>query len=147
VSSYLLEYPGYEAHSGTPDDTESYNLLLQAIREKLDKLEAKTGKKYGLTAALPCGTPHIKNIDIETVSKYLSEFNIMTYDFFGAWSPITGVNAPLYDQDWDDFEFMSVDGCVKQWVKGGADPSRINIGLVSMFAACYLLITYRHRKY
>lgn len=64
----------------------------------------------------------------------------MTYDFFGAWSPTTGVNAPLYDQDWDDFEFMSVDGCVKQWVKGGADPSRINIGLVSMFAACYLLL-------
>lgn len=101
------------------------------MREKLDKLGEETGKFYGLTAALPCGTSHINNIDIPTVSKYLSEFNLMTYDFFGAWSNTTGVNAPLYDQDWDSYEYMSVDGCVKQWTKGGADPSRVNIGLVS----------------
>ena len=74
----LSEYPGYEAHSGTPDDTVSYNLLLQSVREKLDELGKETGKFYGLTAALPCGTSHINNIDIETVSQYLSEFNLMS---------------------------------------------------------------------
>lgn len=72
---------------------------------------------------------------------------LKTYDFFGAWSPTTGINAPLYDQDWDNFEYMSVDGCVKQWVKGGADPSRINTGLVSLFSLApywppYFVLTY-----
>ena len=126
------EYPGYEAHSGTPEDKGNYNLLLQTIREKLDELgERSGGKFYGLTAALPCGTNHINNIDIQTVAKYLSELNLMTYDFFGAWSPTTGINAPLYDQSWggEDTVGFSIDGCTKNWVAGGGDPSKINIGL------------------
>lgn len=44
----------------------------------MDELGKETGKFYGLTAALPCGTSHINNIDIETVSQYLSEFNLMS---------------------------------------------------------------------
>ena len=116
----------------------------------------------GLTAALPCGPSNINNIDIETAAKYLTEMNLMTYDFFGAWSPTTGVNgmflpkpllfvqlshllifamsclypAPLYDQDWggDETKDFSVDGCVKNWIKGGGLPSAINIGLVSVLS-------------
>lgn len=105
---------------------------MQKIREKLDVLGEKSGGKfYGLTAALPCGTNHITNIDIKTVSKYLSELNLMTYDFFGAWSPTTGTNAPLHDQSWggEDTKGFSIDGCTKNWVAGGGDPSKINIGL------------------
>ena len=66
-------------HSGTPADTENYNLLLRDLRLKLDELGERTGKFYGLTAALPCGTNNINNIDIPTVAKYLTEFNLMTY--------------------------------------------------------------------
>ena len=125
------EYPGYEDHSGTPDDTESYNLLLRDVREKLDELGERTGKFYGLTAALPCGTGHISNIDIPTAAKYLTELNLMTYDFFGTWSPTVGVNAPLHDQNWggEDVKGFSIDGCVKNWIKGGGKPEQINIGL------------------
>lgn len=50
IISLVTKYPGYEAHSGTPDDTESYNLLLKSLREQLDDLGEKTGKFYGLTA-------------------------------------------------------------------------------------------------
>ena len=44
------EYPGYEAHSGTPDDTVNFTKLLATIRAKLDDLGAATGRFYGLTA-------------------------------------------------------------------------------------------------
>jgi chitinase len=76
------EYPGYEPHAGTPDDTENYNLLLRDLRVRLDELGQKTGKFYGLTSALPCGTKNIANIDIPTVAEYLTEFNLMTYGEF-----------------------------------------------------------------
>lgn len=76
------EYPGYEDHSGTPADTVNYNLLLRELREKLNELGDRTGKFYGLTAALPCGPNNIANIDIESVAKYLTEFNLMTYGKF-----------------------------------------------------------------
>ena len=56
---------------------------------------------------------------------------VVSKDFFGAWSPTTGANAPLYDQAWgdDDVKDFSVDGCVRNWIKGGGSPSAINIGL------------------
>ena len=77
------EYPGYADHMGTPEDKQNYNLLLQDIRTALDELGARKGRFYGLTAALPCGPDHLKNIDIGVVSKLLSELNLMTYDFYG----------------------------------------------------------------
>jgi hypothetical protein len=44
------EYPGYEDHSGTPDDTLNYSLFLKEIRIALDTLGKSTGRFYGLTA-------------------------------------------------------------------------------------------------
>lgn len=124
------EYPGYAAHSGTPDDKANFNLLLQDVRRELDDLGAeKGGRFYGLTAALPCGPSNIDNIDIMEVSKYLTEFNLMSYDFHGAWDTHTGVNSPMYDQSNDPEPGWSVDGCVRNWVERGAPKERLNIGL------------------
>jgi len=120
------EYPGYEPHSGTPEDTVNFNLLLDDVRAVLDELEAETGKFYGLTAALPCGPSIIDNQDIAHVGRLLTELNLMTYDFHGSWNNITGVNAPLYDQNGSP-EF-SVHGCVNNWLDGGAPREKINIG-------------------
>ena len=80
-SSHLLALPhlAYSDHSGTPADTINYNLLLRDLRMELDELGRQTEKEYGLTAALPCGTTNIVNIDIEWVAQYLSESNLMTY--------------------------------------------------------------------
>ena len=50
-SLYLdWEYPGFEAHSGTPQDRENFKLLLNEVRARLDELGAETGRFYGLTA-------------------------------------------------------------------------------------------------
>ena len=54
-------------------------MLLKDIREELDDLGDETGRFYGLTAALPCGPSNIANIDIGEVSKYLTDFNLMSY--------------------------------------------------------------------
>ena len=74
---------GYAAHSGTHADTVNYSLFLRAIRDALDVLGQRTGRFYGLTAALPCGPDLIDNIQIDTVSNILTELNLMTYDFHG----------------------------------------------------------------
>jgi len=122
------EYPGYEDHSGTPDDRENYNLLLDELRTKLDALTDITGKYYGITAALPCGPSNIANIDVAHVSTKLDELNLMTYDFAGSWDNVTGVNAPIYHQGWGSDGF-SLDDCVNTWLDGGGTRDQINIGL------------------
>ena len=122
------EYPGYVDHSGTPEDTDNFRLLLDDVRAKLDELGSDTGRFYGLTAALPCGPLNIANMDIAHVAKTLSQLNLMTYDYHGAWSETTGTNAPLYDQGWGEEDF-DVHNCVKNWIEGGASRDKINIGL------------------
>eukprot|EP00581_Thalassiosira_minuscula_P005354 CAMPEP_0183742588 /NCGR_PEP_ID=MMETSP0737-20130205/64777_1 /TAXON_ID=385413 /ORGANISM="Thalassiosira miniscula, Strain CCMP1093" /LENGTH=1396 /DNA_ID=CAMNT_0025978175 /DNA_START=206 /DNA_END=4396 /DNA_ORIENTATION=- len=122
------EYPGYEDHKGTPQDRDNFKLLLNDVRAKLDELEESTGKFYGLTAALPCGPRHMKNMDIAHVADTLSELNLMTYDFHGSWSETTGINAPMYYQGWgeDNFDLHS---CVQTWISAGGNRDKINIGL------------------
>lgn len=67
------EYPGYQVHSGTPDDIESYNLLLQGLREQLDELGEKTGKFYGLTAGELLSYQH----DVSFKSAFLIKSNYL----------------------------------------------------------------------
>mmetsp|Transcript_29657 Transcript_29657/g.65706 ORF Transcript_29657/g.65706 Transcript_29657/m.65706 type:complete len:559 (+) Transcript_29657:60-1736(+) len=122
------EYPGYEDHSGTPADKANFNLLLDDVRAALDKLTRRTGKKYGLTAALPCGPDRMDDMDIPHVAATLDELNLMTYDFHGAWDAVTGVNAPLYPQGWGPDHF-DVDSCVNNWINAGGKREDINIGL------------------
>ncbi len=73
------EYPGFEDHSGTPQDRDNFKLLLNDVRAALDALGGQTGKFYGLTAALPCGPRHLANMDLAHVASTLSELNIMSY--------------------------------------------------------------------
>jgi chitinase len=122
------EYPGFVDHSGTPDDRENYTKLLQAIRYRLDNLTRQTGKTYGLTAALPCNPKHIDNLEVDKLANILTEFNLMSYDLFGSWDPVTGANAPLYHQGFGDEDF-NIHSCVENYVALGAPRERMNIGL------------------
>lgn len=105
---------------------ENFTLFLKAIRMKLDLLDGS----YGLTAALPCGTDKIEDINIADINEYLTEFNLMSYDMHGSWDVLTGTNAPMYDQGWGDkWRGWSTHGCVDDYVGQGIPLSKINIGL------------------
>ena len=125
---YSFYAKGYSNHGGTPQDRQNFNLLLDEVRVRLDGLSAETGKRYGLTAALPCGPSHVYNLDIPHISNVLDELLLMSYDLHGAWDPVTGVNTPLYYQGFGDVR-LSVDGCVNLWKNNGAPASKISVGL------------------
>merc|ERR1719401_2089751 len=124
------EYPGYKDHSGTPEDTVNFTLLLRAVRDELDRLGAERGTFYPLTAALPCGPDKIGDIQVERVKDILTELNLMSYDMHGAWDALSGTNAPLVDQGWgDEVRGMSVHGCVDSYVRRGVPLRQMNVGL------------------
>ena len=122
------EYPGFEEHEGTSEDGINFNLLLQEIRNKLDDLTKKTGKSYGLSAAVSCDPQQIMKYDVTFISNILTEINVMTYDFHGAWDSTTGVNAPLYPQGWGPIDF-DIDSCIKNWHEAGAPINKLNMGM------------------
>ena len=129
------EFPGYTPNGGTAEDAKNFVLLLQDVRSALDayqKVAYPNGEKtIGLTAALPCVPEMIAYQDIAALNEVLTEMSLKTLDFHGVWDDKTGVNSPLFDQPPEKFESkgMSVHGCMENWVRGGADQSKINIGV------------------
>ncbi|HAL56378.1 MAG TPA: hypothetical protein DCP63_07880 [Bacteroidetes bacterium] len=122
------EFPGYAQHKGTPNDKATFTLLLQAIRDSLDALGKQTRRRYLLTAALPAGRRHAANIEVEKVTALLDYLNLMTYDFFSSWGPMSNHNAPLYAPAKGDSLF-NVDGAFRLYhVKYGVPAGKINLG-------------------
>lgn len=130
------EFPGYTPNSGTEEDAKNFLLLLKDVRSALDayqKVAFPNGEKtIGLTAVLPCVPEIIAYHDVAGLNEVLTEMSLKSFDFHGAWNKDkVGVNSPLFDQPSDKFDSpgMSVHGCTERWVQGGADKSKINIGV------------------
>ena len=119
----------------TTSDKANFVLLLQDVRAALDAYTVVAypagDRSFGLTAALPCQPEDIDYHDVPGVSAVLDELHLLTYDFHGAWDGRVGVNAPLTDPPADKFPSpgRSVDGCVRRWVREGAEPAKIDVGL------------------
>ena len=90
------EYPGYTPNSGTIADKQNFTLFLQAIRTAINTLGVQKNKTYLLTACFGASQNNMNNIEWANVSPILDCINLMSYDFFGTWDPITNHNAPLY---------------------------------------------------
>jgi GH18 family chitinase len=82
------EYPGYTDHMGTAADKVNCTLLFQEIRKAI-------GSKL-LTACYGCAPDRMLNIEWSKLISVVDMFNLMTYDFFGAWDATTNHNSPLY---------------------------------------------------
>lgn len=120
------EYPGNEAHKGGPADRQNFPLLLNAVRDSLDAYSKITGRHYGLTAALPCGSFNLQGIDIGKLGA-LDRFNLMTYDLHGSWDSKVYHHSSLF-ADYGDYT-LSAAGCSDLYIKKGVAPEKINIGI------------------
>lgn len=78
-----------------PEDKQNFTLLLKAIREKLDRQEARTGRDYCLTIAGGADASYLEKIEPKAVAEVTDFIFFMGYDYCGSWAPRTGFNAPL----------------------------------------------------
>lgn len=93
------EYPvggGLEGNSNRPEDKQNHTLLLQDVRNALDKAGKEDGKEYLLTIASSAGPAYLKNNELDKIAEIVDFINIMTYDFSGTWQSTSGHNAPLF---------------------------------------------------
>ena len=94
------EYPTGGGEAGNverTEDTENFVLLMAELRAQLDAQEAVDGHHYPLTIALGASRNAYQPLDWERLVPLLDWINIMTYDMSGAWSSVTGFNAPLFN--------------------------------------------------
>ncbi|MBB1417607.1 chitinase [Pseudoalteromonas sp. SG44-1] len=117
------EFPGGDGPNpdiGDPiNDGPAYVALMQELRAMLDKLEAETGRTYELTSAIGAGYDKIEDVDYQAASQYMDYIFAMTYDFYGAWSGVTGHQTALYCG-----EHMSVGQCNGTGVDENGEPRK-----------------------
>lgn len=97
------EFPGIEADTKdgwSRDDIPRFTKLIEDTRISLDKLSKKTGKKYWLSFAAGAFVDCINNsIDWKAVLPYVDSINLMTYDFVGGYSKVTGNHSSVFPTD------------------------------------------------
>lgn len=138
------EFPGLAEHKGTSEDKKNYTLLMQTLKDSLQLLEVSLKKKLLLTAAFPAQENLLKNFEFNTLISLLDLFNIMTYDFYGSWSPVSGHNSALYASSAQD-TVNTIDATVRYYSEQlHVPPQKITIGIPfygHTFAQCSALFT------
>lgn len=126
------EYPvSGGLQSGVAADKANYTLLLQALRDELNRQgSADAGKHYDLTIAAPAGPSILTNLEISKVASTVDWINLMTYDFHGSWDSKTGHNAPLTQPTGDPGPagFYS-DSTVNSYLSAGAPANKLVLGV------------------
>jgi len=125
------EWPGVPGGPGTvpdPNDGHNYTLLVQALREELDGLEAQTGKKYEITAYAPAGAG-IGELELPQLAQLFDFVNVQGYDLHGSWDSRTGHQAGLFHNPADpQSDQLNIDAILKKYLAGGFTKDQLLVG-------------------
>jgi GH18 family chitinase len=84
------EYPAASDRGGIPADTENYVTLLAEIQEAFQQ----TNPGWEVTTTLPSSYWYLQGFDLPGMQKYVSWFNVMTYDLHGMWDQFNQYTGP-----------------------------------------------------
>ncbi|MCB9299189.1 MAG: glycoside hydrolase family 18 protein [Lewinellaceae bacterium] len=125
------EYPGLPGAGNPhrPEDKENFTAALQLIREKLDSL-GQGQKHYLLTIATAANQQYLDHTEMGKAQLYLDFVNIMTYDFHGGWSSITGHHANLQASVFDTSAYArSAANAVAEHLSAGIPIEKLVLGV------------------
>lgn len=112
-------------HPSNPIEGLHYVQMLAALRKELPV------PNYLLTSALPAGEWALKNIDLGSASKVLDLINLMTFDFSGPWTDVSGHQSQLFSpkNPYSDAAKVSGDSAVAYLVSQGVPSKKILLGI------------------
>jgi chitinase len=123
------EYPGMRGEDNMYrlEDKQNFTLMFKALREELDRLAARTGKRYQLTTALPCFPKIIEVTEMGKSAEYLDYVNLMAYDFYVA-GDTAGHHSNLYPSENYEKE-DSGDKAYTLYTSAGVPPEKLVLGI------------------
>ena len=122
------EYPvggGMEGNVNRPEDKQNYTLLVAELRRQLDRAEETDNRRYRITVASPIGEQTMLHFELKEMSRYIDWFNVMAYDYHGAWDLTTGHLAPLDGPSGAN----SVRQSIRAYRESGVPARRIVLGI------------------
>ncbi len=124
------EYPGMKGDGNgfRPEDKQGYTNLFKNLRERLDILGKKTGKKYFVTTAIGGSREFLQHTEMEEAQKYLDYINLMSYDFDETYDNMAAHHANLYTPANMPYLY-SADLCIENLKKVGVNLSKVVMGI------------------
>lgn len=112
---------------GSPQDGQGYADLMADMRRALDALTAETGRPYLLTTAVNPMSSIIDRINFKQAAGPLDLVFMMSYDFYGNWSPVAGHHTGLRSStpEADD----SLERSVRNLTKAGVPAGKLVAGV------------------
>lgn len=113
------EYPS------TPQQAQQYVEVLKLCRLELDSLALRHNlprDQFDLTIAAPAGDPR-NVLSVREMDRYLTYWNLMSYDFAGSWSQVVDHQANLFGGA------VSADMAVEFYLGKGVPPQKMILGM------------------
>lgn len=128
------EFPGGKGANDKLGDADTdkytYVQLLSDLRQMLDELEEKTGRRLQLTSAISGGYDKIDVVDYKQCQQYLDYIFVMNYDYKGAWSMTDlGYHAPLYPPSWKTHENYTTDFALRRLLNQSVNSGKLVVGV------------------
>lgn len=138
------QYPAARIGSN-PADKENYAQFLQEFREELKK-ESETNERQSLllVIGIPSNMKFIEGFDIPKLNKYVDWMNIISYDYHDPHETIIDHHSPLYTSETDSDNLKNVDATVKYYLKAGAEPKKLVVGIPTYGRSYTLLNSDNH---
>ena len=112
---------------GSPADGQGSADLMAALRSALDTLAAENGRKYLVTSAISTNRALVAKVNYRDAAKSLDDVFMMTYDFYGSWTPGTGNHAALRASGADADDGLDV--AVKTMTAAGVPAGKLVAGV------------------
>ena len=112
---------------GAPADGQGYADLMAALRSALDTLSAENGRKYLVTSAINTDRALVGKVNYRDAAKSQDYIFMMTYDFYGSWTPATGNHAALRASGPDAGD--GLDAAVKTMTAAGVPAGKLVAGV------------------
>lgn len=122
----------FNAYAATVADTANIVLLLQVIRTTLDAWAAShaPGYHFLITLASPAGPATYGKWDLAAMDPYVDAWNLMSYDYTGAWDATSGHSSNVYaDPSNPTATPYNTDQAVTAYLAAGIAPAKISLGL------------------
>ncbi|KAL8559148.1 hypothetical protein ACOMHN_046196 [Nucella lapillus] len=110
-----------------------FSKLLKTLRTAFED-DKSSKERLLLTVALPAGRHRIQDgFDMDVLNRYVDLVGVMTYDYHGGWSTITGFDSPLFSRA-SNPQFnqdLSTEWTVNHYLSLGLRADRILVGITA----------------
>ena len=123
------EFPADPDRGGHAEDTKNYTAWVKELRAAFrEEAKATNQPELLLTMASSAGGSQFPRIEFAELKDDFDWINIMTYDFYGAWSKTTGANSPLSGDSTPGGDSF-VKSTVARFIEAGIPPEKLVLGL------------------